>query len=185
MPAALLSKFMPASTMLLPLLALAVRVPEARVMPEPVVSPLFKTLIVHAVISRSVIVPLSLFVLPAPSRSSMVTLPLPVLILVPAPIVIAALPSVRKASTTPLSLVLFAVSVRLPFFVEMLAFMRMLRPAFSARLPLFILGLLLKMSELTAMSLLAFRITFSPALSRVVISSGEKVLSVPGLDVSF
>ena len=76
-------------------------------------------------------------------------------------------------------------SVRLPFFVEMLAFMRMLRPAFKAKLPLFDPGLLLKMSELTVISLLAFSIIFSPALSRVVISSGVKVLSVPGLDVYF
>ena len=171
--------------MLLRLVALAARVPEAIVMPDPVVRPLFTALIVPAVISHNVILPLSRFVLPAPSRISMVTLPLPVLILEPAPMVITALPEVRKVSTTPLSLESLAMSVRLPFLVEMLAFMRMLRPAFSARLPLFIPGLLLKMSELTVMSLLAFSITFSPALSRVVISSGVKVLSVPGLDVSF
>ena len=137
---------------------------------------------VPAVISRNVISPLSLLVLPAPSRSSMSTLPSPVLIVVPGAMVITALPGERKASTTPFSAVSLAASVRLPLLVEMLALTRMLRPACSERSPLLVLWFPARMAELTVMSLLALSTRLLPPLSREVISSGVKVLSVPGLE---
>ena len=96
---------------------------------ESAVVPLFLIDIVCASMLLKVIFPLSEFVLPAPSLNSILTFPLPASIIVPASIVISALPGSLSESTTPLARVSFAISVKSPSFVVILSLIKMLLPA--------------------------------------------------------
>ena len=82
-----------------------------------------------------VTVPTVWLVNPAPSRRSMLTEPVPALMVVPAACVIWATPASRLASTTPLAALSLAIRFRLPLLVEMLAFSSTERPACRVSVP--------------------------------------------------
>ncbi len=178
---ALLVKSLPASTMPSPLPVLAVSEPLARVMPLPAVGPVLMASMLAALMVRSVMSPLAVWVLPAPSSRRTLTAPLPASMLLPAPMVMSALPLSRCASSTPWAVVSLAISVRLPLSVLMLALIRMDRPACRASAPPLPPGLLALMAVETEMSLLACSVTLVPALSSAVRSLASSLLSVPGV----
>ena len=125
----------------------------------------FVTVRVAAVIVVRLITPLVELVLPAPSRRSSVTLPLPALILVPLAMRITAAPGSRWLSTTPFARRALAIRVSAPLSVVRLAFSKMLRPACKVSAPPAPAGLLTISGSASVRSLLAGRVTAVPLFS--------------------
>ena len=106
---------------------------------------------IPAVMAPSVISPDWLATLPAPSANLMTTVPLPASISAEAVSMIAA-PGSRSASMTPLDCGAFAIRVRSPLSVTMLALTRMDRPASKLSAPPSPTALLTSILLLTVMS---------------------------------
>ena len=138
----------------------------------PDVGPLLVATRLPAVILLNVMSPLVRFVFPVPALIVEVKTPVPVFIVVPEARVITAVPESRCASTTPLAVRSFAISVRLPLSVVIFALTRTERPACKVRLPPLPLALFAVITLDTVMSLLACRMTFVPADNAVVIVVG-------------
>ena len=138
----------------------------------PDVGPLLVATRLPAVTLLSVMSPLVRFVFPVPALMVEVKTPVPVFIVVPEARVITAVPESRWASTTPLAVRSFAISVRLPLSVVIFALTRTERPACKVRLPPLPLALFAVTVLDTVMSLLACRTTFVPADYDVAIVVG-------------
>jgi len=95
----------------------------------PDVGPLLVATRLPAVILLNVMSPLVRFVFPVPALIVEVKTPVPVFIVVPEARVMTAVPESRCASTTPLEVRSFAISVRLPLSVVIFALTRTERPA--------------------------------------------------------
>ena len=138
----------------------------------PAVGPLLVAARLPAVTLPNVMSPLVRFVFPVPALMVEVKTPVPVFIVVPEARVITAVPESRWASTTPLEVRSFAISVRLPLSVVIFALTRTERPACMVRLPPLPLALFAVIASETVMSLLACRTTLFAADNSVVIASG-------------
>ena len=121
----------------------------------PAVGPVLPIVTDRAKIDWSATSPLAAFVLPAPERSSIVTVPLPASIVVLAAILMTAVPASRCESTTPLANRSLAMIVRSPSSVVMLAFRITLRPACNVSDPPAAFELATTMGALMVKSLLA------------------------------
>ena len=183
---ALLVKLSPAMSIEVPLPAPAVRTaPVSSTTPEPAVGPSFTMLIVLAVISPTVMSPLALFVLPAPSRSSRDTAPGPASMAVPFAMAITAAPASRSASTTPLARRSLAISVTsppaLPAAVVMSALTRIDRPACRVSPPMEDGVPVTVTASATVMSLEACSVTAVPRPRRATMSAAATVAVSDGL----
>ena len=138
----------------------------------PDVGPLLVAIRLPAVMLLNVMSPLVRFVFPVPALIVAVKTPVPVFIVVPEAKAITAVPESRCASTTPLEVRSFAISVRLPLSVVIFALTRTERPACKVRLPPLPLALFAVTVLDTVMSLLACRTTFVPADKAVAIVVG-------------
>ncbi len=146
------------------------------------VGPLLVTLSVAVVMLASVTLPLAVLVLPAPSRRSMVTVPVPAFMVVPFACEMTAAPASRCASTTPLASFSLPISTTLPLSVVMLALIRIERPACIVRLPPLPAALVtMSAPACCVMSLFACRMTFEPVLVIAVISAGVSVCVALGV----
>ena len=174
---ALFTKSLPARVMVVAVSTL----PLSSVMPLPAVGPLLTAVMLPAVMLRRLMSPLVAWVLPAPSRRVRATVPVPALMLVPLAMVMTAAPASRLASTAPLAVVSFAVSVRLPLSVVMLALSKMDRPACRVSAPPLPPALLAVSAVESVMSLLACSVTAVPASSRARMALADKVLLPVGL----
>jgi len=146
----------------------------------PDVGPLLVATRLPAVILLNVMSPLVRFVFPVPALIVEVKTPVPVFIVVPEARVITAVPESRWASTTPLEVRSFAISVRLPLSVVIFALMRIERPACMVKVPPFPLPLAAVIASETVMSLLACRTTFVPADNDALIVLGVIVELLEG-----
>ena len=172
----------------LPLARVALRAPVSvtaplKIISLPAVIPALVKAREPAVMACRVISPLVLLVLPVPGRRSMLTAPLPALMLVPAAMVMTAAPLSRLALTTPLARLSLAMAVKLPLSVVMAALSKMLRPAWKVRAPPLPPVLLALKAAFRVRSLLACRVTAVPALSRAVRSSVYRVEEAVGLSL--
>ena len=138
----------------------------------PDVGPLLVATRLPAVILLNVMSPLVRFVFPVPALIVEVKTPVPVFIVVPEARVMTAVPESRCASTTPLEVRSFAISVRLPLSVVIFALTRTERPACKVRLPPSPLPLAAVIASETVMSLLACMTTLVAADNNVVIEVG-------------
>ena len=147
----------------------------------PDVGPLLVAARLPAVTLLSVMSPLVRFVFPVPALMVEVKTPVPVFIVVPEARVITAVPESRWASTTPLEVRSFAISVRLPLSVVIFALTRTERPACKVRLPPLPLALLAVIASETVISLLASRTTLVGDDNNVLIVLGVIVESLEEL----
>ena len=138
----------------------------------PDVGPLLVATRLPAVILLNVMSPLVRFVFPVPALIVEVKTPVPVFIVMFEARVITAVPESRCASTTPLAVRSFAISVRLPLSVVIFALTRIERPACMVKVPPFPLPLAAVIASETVMSLLACRTTFVPADNDALIVLG-------------
>ena len=129
----------------------------------------------------SVTVPAMLLVLPAPSRRSMLTVPVPAVMVAPTAWVMLAAPASRCTFTTPLAAVSLAIRVKLPLSVVILALSRMDRPACKVKAPPLPPVLFTVSAVDKVMSLLACRVTAVPAFKMSSRVLANKVLSSAGL----
>ena len=144
----------------------------------PDVGPLLVATRLPAVILLNVMSPLVRFVFPVPALIVEVKTPVPVFIVVPEARVMTAVPESRCASTTPLEVRSFAISVRLPLSVVIFALTRTERPACMVKLPPSPLPLAAVIASETVMSLLACMTTLVAADNNVVIEVGVIVESL-------